>query len=199
LAASGKIATQEAHMTRYMATVVMVGLASAFWATTPVAAQQVSSFEQLQLLVKPGDTILVTDGAGATTKGKIESLTPESLRLSVKKTVREFSRGDTRLIRQWRQDSLGNGALIGAVSGAGFGVFMAIMCGIGEGGCGNGTSALLIGMFTGAGTGVGVGVDALIISRHTLYKSPGTAGLDRFRVKPLISGDRKGAAVSFSF
>jgi hypothetical protein len=185
-------------MTRYMAAMAMVGLAIAFWGATPAAAQQVSSFELLQLLVKPGDTILVTDAAGATTKGKIESLTPESLRLSANKIVREFSQRDARLIRKWKSDSLANGAGIGLAAGAGFGTAIAILCAT-DSDCSGALVVSLIGTFAALGTGVGVGVDALIISRHTLYKSPGTAALDRFQVKPLISTDKKGAAVSFSF
>jgi hypothetical protein len=51
----------------------------------------------------------------------------------------------------------------------------------------------------GFGAVIGVGVDALIISRQTIYKSPGIAAVDRFQVKPLISTVKKGAALSFSF
>jgi hypothetical protein len=186
-------------MTRYMATTVVgVGLAIAFWGTAPAAAQQVSSFEELQILVKPGDTIIVTDAAGSNTKGKIQSLTPELLRLSANKIVREFSQKDAKLIRQWKSDSLANGAVIGLGAGAGFGTAMAILCAA-ESDCSGPLIFSLIGVFAGMGTGVGVGVDALFISRHTLYKSPGVAAVDRFRVKPLILGDKKGAVLSFSF
>src|SRR5262245_53769793 len=48
------------------------------------SAQLVSSFEQLQLLVKPGDNIYVTDSLGKTTKGRIAELSPSSLGLVVK-------------------------------------------------------------------------------------------------------------------
>jgi hypothetical protein len=185
-------------MKRYMAAAV-AGVVIGIWGAMPAAAQQVSSFEQLQLLVKPGDTIIVTDSAGTTTKGKIESLTRESLRLSANKIVREFAQKDARLIRQWKGDSLGNGAAIGAVVGAGLGLLSLVGCREAGGGCNAATGASMIAVMGALGTGVGVGIDALVISRHTIYKSPGTAALDRFQVKPLISGDKKGAALSFSF
>jgi hypothetical protein len=163
-------------MRGYRAAMVMVGLAIAFWGTTPAAAQQVSSFELLQLLVKPGDTIIVTDAAGSNTKGEIESLTPESLRLSANKIVREFSQKDARLIRKWKSDSLANGAGIGFVAGAGLGTALAIICTL-YGDCPRYGALVYFGTFAAMGTGIGAGVDALFISRHTLYKSPGTAAL----------------------
>ena len=185
-------------MKRYAAVVVMVGLGMAFWGATPASAQQVSSFEQLQLLVRPGDTIVVTNSAGQSTKGKIVTLTPALLRLSADKMVREFSQRDAVEIKQWRADSLANGAGIGAVSGAGFGAAMVLVCAAGNGGCDGPTSAILVGTFAAIGTGIGVGIDALIPSRRTIYRSSVTT-LHRFDVKPIVTGNKKGAAVTFSF
>ena len=45
------------------------------------AAQPVSSFSELQALVKPGDAIVVTDAGGNTTRGKVGELTASSLQL----------------------------------------------------------------------------------------------------------------------
>jgi hypothetical protein len=185
-------------MTRYRAAVITVGMVVAFWGAKPAAAQQVSSFEQLQLLVKPGDTVYVTDAAGVTTKGKIQSLSADSLRLATNKAVKDFSQKDAARIRQWRSDSLANGAAIGAASGAGFGAVMAILCAA-SGDCGAELEWMLIGSFAAIGTGVGAGTDALIVSRHTIYKAPGVVGSRRIDVKPIVTGDRKGAAVAFSF
>jgi hypothetical protein len=186
-------------MKRYMAAMMTVGLATALWGTPPAAAQQVSSFEQLQVLVKPGDTVTVTDMTGTTTKGKIESVTAESLRLSANDIVREFSQKDARLVQHRKSDSLKNGAIIGAVTGGGAAaVMVGVLCAA-FGDCPVAGVVGYIGAFAAVGAGAGVGVDALITSRHTLYQSPGTAALNRFQVKPLISADKKGAAVSFSF
>src|SRR5262245_6521918 len=86
------------------------------------SAQLVSSFQQLQLLVRPGDNIYVTDSMGQTTKGRIADLSPSSLGLVVKGVRRDLLQADVREIRQWRSDSLKNGALIGAGVGGGLAV-----------------------------------------------------------------------------
>jgi hypothetical protein len=173
-----------------MAAIVIVGLATVPWGAIPAAAQQVTSFEQLPSVVKPGDTVSVTDTTGTTTKGKIETVTPESLRLSANDIVREFSVNDTRLVRQRKSDSLKNGAIIGAVTGGGAAaVMVGVLCAA-FGDCPAAGVAGYIGLFGAMGAGAGVGIDALITKPHTLYQSPGTA-LHRLPVK--------GAAVSFSF
>jgi hypothetical protein len=178
-------------MKRSMAAIVTVGLAIALWGTIPAAAQQVTSFEQLQALVKPGDTVTVTDTTGTDTKGKIETVTPQSLRLSANDIVREFSENNTRLVRQRKSDSLKNGAIIGAVTGGGAAaVMVGVLCAA-FGDCPAAGVAGYIGLFGAMGAGAGAGIDALITKRHTLYQSPGTAALNRFPVK--------GAGVSFSF
>jgi hypothetical protein len=46
------------------------------------SAQQATSFDQLQLLVKPGDNIYVTDTAGNTTKGRISELSASTIGLT---------------------------------------------------------------------------------------------------------------------
>lgn len=169
-------------MKHHMVATGLLGLAVAFCGTTPAAAQQVHSFEQLQAVVKPGDTVLVTDTTGTTTKGRIDTLTSESLRLSANDIVREFSQKDTRLVRQRKSDSLKNGAIIGAATGAGVAsVMVGVLCAA-FGDCPAAGVAGYIGMFAAMGTGVGVGVDALITSSRTLYQSP-----------------PKGVTVSFSF
>src|SRR5262245_33372220 len=74
------------------------------------AAQQASSFDVLQVLVKPGDNVYVTDLAGQTTKGRIADLSSSSLGLIVKGVRTDWKQADVLQIRQWRSDSLKNGA-----------------------------------------------------------------------------------------
>ena len=108
----------------------MAILTAIFWCAVPgteqAAAQQASSFEQLQLLVKPGDTVVVIDMEGRSTKGKIESLSRESLRLKSSGSIREFGQRDAVEIKQRRSDSLANGALIGVAVGGSIGALGAI-------------------------------------------------------------------------
>jgi len=183
---------------------VGVVVAVVFWCSIkgagPVSAQQVSSFEQLQLMVKPGDRIEVIGTDGVSTKGKIENLTPASLRLKVKGTVRDFAQRDAIEIKQRRPDSLANGAWIGAVSGGGL-VGLAAIATCASLGChGDGPEfAAAAVAYTGIGAAIGVGIDAMITHRQTIYRQSAQTTLESVRVAPLIASGRKGVALSFTF
>ena len=86
---------------------------------TRVEAQQVaSSFDQLLVLVKPGDKITVIDVTGRETKGRIGGLSRDALILVTSAGPRQLGEVDVAAISQRRDDSLTNGAIIGAVAGA---------------------------------------------------------------------------------
>jgi hypothetical protein len=187
-------------MKRYCAAV----LAVLFWCAVPglstVFAQQVSSFEQMQLLVKPGDKIDVIGMDGIRTRGKIESLTPASLRISTKGGFRDFGQKDALEIKQTRSDSLANGALIGAVSGGAImGVAAIVLCSGGECDANGGQIAGVIVAYTGIGAAIGIGIDAIFRHHQTIYKQPAQNALRNIDVAPLLTSGRKGAAVRFSF
>ena len=86
-----------------------------------------------------------------------------------------------------------NGTLIGLASGAGLGIWGALMC---EDDAASGCAGLSIALLSGIGAGAGAGVGALI---HTakkggdvLYKAPGPAPTVSFG--PILSPTRKGVA-----
>ena len=54
------------------------------------------------------------------------------------------------------------------------------------------------GMYLGLAAGIGAGVDALIQRNHVIY-GPMGAAQRRLTVSPLLSGDRRGVAVSLRF
>ena len=179
-------------------------LAVLFWCVipglSPASAQQVSSFEQLQLLVKPGDKIEVIGVDGIRTRGKIESLTPASLRLTTKGGNRDFAQKDALEIKQKRSDSLANGAWIGALSAGGFlGVSAIAFCSGGECDADARQIAGTILVYTGLGVAIGVGIDAMFKHHQTIYKQPAQNALRNIDVAPLLAGGRKGAVVRFSF
>ena len=62
-------------------------------ATAPMVEAQVlaSSFNQLQVLVKPGDTVRVTDGTGVEVRGTIGALSPSSLEMVIEGNRRIFA------------------------------------------------------------------------------------------------------------
>src|SRR5262245_1025966 len=161
------------------------------------SAQQASSFEQLRLLVKLGDSIYVTDAGGKTEKGRIAELSNSSLSVTFNGVRRNLAQSDVVEIKQWRHDSLKNGAGIGAVTGLVFGILtVAVGC---EGDCGAGLGAAVLGIYTGLGAGIGVGVDALIPTKETVFRNANRNSSTRIRFQPVLNRSSKGVLVSISF
>ena len=156
------------------------------------------SFDQLQVLVKPGDTISVTDATGRELTGRIESLSQSSLSLLVAGARHDLPEREVRTIRQRRSDSLANGAKWGLGIGAGLGLAggLAIASEYSEGG--GVYIPILALVYGGIGAGVGAGLDALILSNQVIYfKSPGSVA--KVTVSPLVTSERKGVVVVFGF
>jgi uncharacterized membrane protein YedE/YeeE len=183
---------------------------NAFWTTAitlmflflgfhEATAQTAQSFEQLQMLVKPGDKVSVTDELGVVTEGQIAGLSSALLRLRVNSSIRELSESDVKSIHQRRNDSLKNGALIGTGVGLGIGVFGAVGCALSEGYCSVGDGVAIVAINTGVGAAIGVGIDALFKSKETIYLGRTKVTLNRHSIKPILSPSRKGGAMSFSF
>src|SRR5262249_47976286 len=150
------------------------------------------SFEQLQVLVKPGDSIYFRDSTGATSKAKILGLSPSSLQVMTKSGIRDLFEGDVSEIKQWRNDSLANGALIGLAGGATVCILGAVAYCSGGEHC-SGVAAAIMG-WSAIGAGVGVGIDALIPHKRTIY-SGSSWTLHQLRVSPVLGSSRKGVAV----
>ena len=173
--------------TRCAVTLLLLMVASG----APAAAQTAGSFEQLALLIGSGDRVTVTDSAGREQTGRIVDLSPSALALFVDGARHDFREVQVHTIRQWRQDSLKNGAWFGFAVGAAYGLtaffpkFDIYRPG------------LFLGFMAAAGTGVGVGLDALVPSRQVIYQSTGAAR--RVTVAPLVARDRRGLTVSFGF
>ena len=141
-------------------------LAVTFWYAIPgvaeVLAQQASSFDQLGMLVKPGDKVEVLGADGTSTKGKIENFTPASLRLATNGKICDYAQRDAIEIKEKKGDSLLNGALIGAATGAGLGLAEWISSGGCD--CTSGDVVGIVGLTAAMGAGIGIGIDALIIA-----------------------------------
>ena len=170
-----------------------------FWMLPEATAQTVpTSFEQLQVLVRPGDTVHVTDFAGNVNKGKVTALTNSSLKLTVDGAPRDLTQADVFEIKQWRRDSLGNGALIGG--GVAFGIGVAgliIFCN--EFNCGADEVAAGLLMYGAIGAGIGVCIDALIPTKQVVFQNRNRNSSLRIRFQPLIGRSHKGVLVSLSF
>ena len=168
--------------------------------TTRVDAQGVaSSFDQLSVLVKPGDKISIVDMTGREAEGRIGKLSRDELTLVTKAGARQLGQRDVAQIRQRRSDSLQNGAIIGAAAGAGYSLGMlALVASMADGG-GPIPIGVVTGMvvFTGMGAAAGAGTDALITRRQVIYEKPGGGGT--VSISPLFLDGRRGVAVSVKF
>ena len=178
----------------YVATLLLLTVLAA--APTAEAQTMAGSFEQLQVLVKPGDTISVTDNTGREFKGQIASLSSSSLALLVEGGRRDLTEVEITTIRQDRQDSLGNGAKWGLGIGAGLGLAAGVAIASGDGNA-SALIPILALVYGGLGAGVGAGLDALILSNQIIYYKPSNSA--RLTVSPLVTRERKGVLLSVRF
>lgn len=173
----------------------LAGLASCLTLAMSVEsfAQQATSFEQLQVLVKRGDKVYITDSNGKTTEERIESLSNSLLRVTRKGVGRDLTQADVFEIRQWRGDSVKNGAVAGLATGLGFGalIFLDQECTC------TGEKLGVMAIWGGIGAGIGVGIDALIPHKKTIFSNTQTAR--KLSFKPIVSRTSKGGSVSLRF
>jgi hypothetical protein len=164
-----------------------------------VEAQGVaSSFDQLGVLVKPGDKISVVDVTGREAEGRIGKLSRDTLTLVTEAGTRQFDEVEVAKIRRRQGDSLKNGAIIGAVAATAYFSTMAALLKDSDGG------DVIVGrtvvggvLFAGMGAAAGVGVDALIARRRVIYQNP--AGAHSVSISTLFGRGRRGAAVTVKF
>ena len=164
-------------------------------------AQTAASFDELPLVLRRGDRVTVTDNNGRSLKGRIIELSRSTLSLDARGARHDLHADDVSLIRQRRRDTLRNGALIGL----GVGAFPAAILASwaysyanNEGGSPVGGAAFCAGLSLSVAAGIGAGVDALIRRSHVIY-GPTGAAQRRLTVSPLLSGHRRGVAVSLGF
>ena len=97
----------------------------------------------------------MTDGAGRELQGRLIDLSPSTLSLRIAGVRHDLQEADVAVIRRRQRDGLGNGALVGFLSGAAVAVSLLTAE---EGNVNRGAALLAMSLFGGAG----VGVDALI-------------------------------------
>jgi hypothetical protein len=166
-------------------------------AMAPAAhAQEIAgSFDQLRVLVKAGDTITITDNAGAATRGRLTDLSPASLSVMVDGRPRTMAAGDISTISQRRSDSLANGAGWGLGIGAVLGLAVGIALERSYDEDADGALAVTGAITYGAiGAGMGAGIDALIKSPMVIFARPRTSA-SRLSVAPLV-GRKTGVLVT---
>ncbi len=177
---------------------VVVALLILLVAVPQAQAQQrtARSFEQLQVMVKLGDKISVTNDAGEVVAGHILSLSGTQLVLASDGTRRSFQAGEALRIRQRRGDPLANGIWIGVGVGVGLVALAAVADETGEL---RGPVVILAGgLYAAMGAGIGAGVDALIRSHQTIFDTTFTSGAS-VAIRPVLGPGRLGATVGWRF
>lgn len=176
--------------------VVLAAVLLTLCVTGADAQQLAGSFEQLRVLVKPGDTVRVTDRAGQEVRGTLAELSSSSLAIIVAGRRRDFAESDIDAIRARRADSLANGAKWGLVTGGGLG----LLAGIGyfveydDNFAAIPVFGLLYG---GLGAAIGVGIDALISGDHVIFASGGSNA--KVTLRPILTPGRAGVRASLTF
>jgi hypothetical protein len=161
-------------------------------------AQVANSFDQLQVLVKPTDTVSVTDRAGREVRGTIAALSSSSLELNVAGNRITFLEGDVVRVHQRRPDSLRNGGRWGFGIGTGVGVLGCLYAASGSERAEFGIVPVCALFYGGLGAGIGAGVDAMIRGTQVIYAKP-TGSSARLTLSPVVARDRKGVALSLGF
>ena len=164
-------------------------------------AQAVASFEELRSSLKltAGESVQVTSQDGTTVKGKLVTISDRTIAVIVKGIRQEMSESAIREIRHRRPDKWWNGALIGLGVGVVAGAVVPLALCESDLECQVIVTSVFVPTFAGIGAGAGALIDFGIQKHETVYASGGVPVRQGMRVSPLLSKDRKGVRVAFSF
>jgi hypothetical protein len=155
----------------------------------------------MKMLVRPGDTVTVTDGAaGRQMTGRLAELSSTKVVLLVDGAPRELTVDDVAAVHQRRSGSLAKGAKIGAIVGGALGLAAALEFATGcERNC-DGVAPFVATMVfaeSAFGAGIGVGVSAMTRHNALVYAHPSSAA--RVTVSPFATASRRGVGVTLGF
>jgi hypothetical protein len=151
------------------------------------AQELATSFNQLRVLVKPGDTITVTDTVGREVRGSIAELSDTSLVLLVGGNRRDMPADEVSVIRQRRPDSLANGAKWGLGIGVGLGLLGVAAVASEDDVSDVGFAVLGVLLYGAMGAGIGVGIDAMISSDQVIFAARRSTAIAREAARPGLS------------
>jgi hypothetical protein len=159
------------------------------------ARQIAGSFDELRFVVRPGDTVTVTDSLGRRTTGHLAHLSPSSLALMTQDGEREVSQLDVRTITRRRHGNLGKGAIAGLAGGV---VLATVLAAQGDCYCGPAGYAWMAGLLGGVGSGIGVAVSAMTWRNQVIFDRPRPSAA-RVTMSPMIAQDHKGIRLAIAY
>jgi hypothetical protein len=154
---------------------------------------------ELPEVVRPGETVYVTDASGVREKYKMQGVSTDasSVLLERNGAILELQEDQVLNMAVRRSDRLWDGAVKGALIGASPMLVTAIVCAAVDS-CG--TEALAASLYFGlVGAGIGVGVDAAFRETHVVYSAAPPVERPKIAIAPMISGQKKGAMVRITF
>jgi hypothetical protein len=172
------------------------GLASVacavLWPSVINAQTAVSSLADLKQLTAK---VTVTDAQGQDFEGTIADVSVSGLSLQLRSGLRRFQAADIRAVRARKEDSLLNGALIGAAVGGGLMslAFLDNEC-RDDPVCYKATA-----VYAGLGALAGLGIDAFHHGKVVVYTAPAPTARRFVAVAPMLGRMRKGALLTIAF
>lgn len=154
-----------------------------------------SSLEDLKILENTNSRVTVTDTSGREFRGTVVDASDSLLSLRIGSAIRRFAAAEVRSVRVRKEDSLVNGALIGAAVGGGLTSLMFL-----DNECRDDPACYAaVAVYAGAGALAGLGIDALIHRSVVLYTAPAPGTRRVFTVAPLLVRGRNGVRLSIAF
>jgi hypothetical protein len=158
-------------------------------------AQQVLSLEELKILGNANTKITVTDRNGREFRGTVADASETLLSLRIAGAIHRFAVGDVRSVRVRKEDSLVDGALIGAAVGGGLTSLMFL-----DNECRDDSACYAaVAVYAGIGALVGLGIDALIHRDVVVYTAPPPSAERVFTVAPFVARGRSGVSLTIAF
>jgi hypothetical protein len=164
--------------------------------TSGAAAQPAasSSLERLKALVPAHSKVTVTDTQGHELHGTIDDASESGLSLRIAGAIRRLVVTDVRSVRVRTNDSLVNGALIGAAVSGGLSSLMFL-----DNECHTDPVCYqAVAVYAGLGAVAGLGIDALIHGHVVVYIAPRRVQ-NRLVVAPIVARGGKGVRLTLSF
>ena len=190
---------------RYYGIAVLTRIALAVFAFPAAASAQAvaRTFDELNVRVRSGETVYVTDNQSRTIDGLLLTVSADALVMEVASGRVTLSVAQVDRVRVRRRDSLKNGILGGLAAGAAGGALAALLtdshyrpstpCTFVCDGFFSTGQVIAAGMLVGGVLGIGAGaaIDAVIKERRLVYEKASGAPQTRLVIAPLV---RRGGA-----
>jgi hypothetical protein len=174
---------------------VFLGLLFVLLRATAGAQPAASSLAELKGLASVESKVTVTDTKGQEFRGTIADASESLLSLRIGSDIRRFDVADVRLVRVRKEDSLANGALIGAGVSGGLTSLLFL-----DNECRDDPACYgAVAFYAGVGALAGLGIDALIHGSVVAYTAPPPGGTRLVTVAPMVARGRRGVWLTIAF